>query len=386
MPDIELNTVTTEAQLKAVLAALRVSQLTPATKLLSSSIPFGTTLNSILLGTVLQVSSLGENVGFNNLESEILYTPPWSAVRDQSLVENQGSAGVVRAQDRARSDEQYTYTTGVLDSSASTDAASYVNDFGVGVMIFGYDTVFAEDIPDGEVLIFQGFYGTDASGKPFFDRKIVADGFLTDSAVSFSLSPHVEVHEGQPAYIQILRSNGDLVKSRAVIGDSSLPYFVRKYRTFEDKDLAYVEELPNTSRAAGYFNGSGVETYCTTPGTYYKVQAEYTVLHCSDFVFDVPTKRWVYEGTRTKYAMLLWSFTASHTDDINMTLTYQARVNGVAVPTPVASQVIERYDNANMTLIVPCCELTTGSYIELFVTAGNTTEMTKLSNCNFSAI
>lgn len=210
---------------------------------LMTDLPFMTTLNSLFLGTVLKISSGGENVFFTLIEDSVSYFPSWSFLKDHRNISNHGPTGIGRTTDRKYSQNSDTFISGTLAESGSVEATNTTT-LAENLMIFGYDTVLAEDYAG--TLRFVGYYGTDTSERLFIDRYIEATGTITGESIELVVWPPAEIKSSTVIYIAILKDDNTPLLVRPTVENVLIPYFIRKYRSFEDVPLARVEEIPTS--------------------------------------------------------------------------------------------------------------------------------------------
>ena len=117
----------------------------PVEDQLVSDVAIETTLNSLFLGGQHKISSGAENIYFTNLTDSVNYYPAWGALKDQSIVANQGADGYIAPSGRVFGD---MFSLSLGGTSVPGTAIGYDGDnyFGINISGLGITTIAAEAI------------------------------------------------------------------------------------------------------------------------------------------------------------------------------------------------------------------------------------------------
>lgn len=136
---------------------------------------------------------------------------------------------------------------------------------------------------------------------------------------------------------------------------------------FIDADKTKLDSIPVAVCGAGSWNNTGVYTTVTTANQYYKVNESLVNLKEIGFLWNDTLKRWEYTGTDDRTISIFSTFSADHNDGSTRDITYKFKLNGADILSEPSHMEIEQYDTANMSLMVPWLDISTGDYLELFV-------------------
>lgn len=219
-----------------------------------------TTLNSLYLGKQHKMSSGAENIYFTNLASDINYYPSWGGLKDQSVVTNQGSSGLIAPTGRVFGSYSVFPSGGnpMPGSSAPYDASSFYPDnisgLSIGVVLaesVGPDITLRYNIAVNGVAVYEQIleHNTLSSGQFkewFFDHPLDVIGGSTNTAKITKVD--AEGNDLGPLMVQM----GDNGQNRYHVSVGS--------RSFEDKELAYKDDINALSLGSQYKGAYNADT------------------------------------------------------------------------------------------------------------------------------
>lgn len=283
--DVSGNTVTVTSRVQGQIVIKTFTQGLPqltyneTTDRVVSSKPIETTLNSFYLRDQHRVSSGAENVFFTNQGSNIDFFPCWQGLKDQSLIENQDITGILKPTGRYYSDNMFGLAqlgNPLIDTPiAFDDTTTYT----LSLSVYGFEFVTCENIDPSMYLD----YIVTLGGREIYTQQFKNYTLSKGDVVKFWFTHPLEGHAGQTARAVITKKNvadeTDLgvlqVETAENLNPSGLvkPYVKIFIRTFEDKEIAFKEDI--TVKYSGVWDASGnipdLTTLTPTNGAFFFV-------------------------------------------------------------------------------------------------------------------
>lgn len=265
--------------------------------------------SSFELGDVHKITSGGENVYFENQDSDNNYFPPWQAVGDHRTpagrtVQNRPTARTYGAL-------QFVEFGGAVATSGAID---YEVDFTLPAneSVYGVKVVPAETF-SGNITYSVTRVRQGGNLVVYNHEEVISAVAGMELELWFEVP--LDGRQGTETQIRLSKQDGSLLSVRPTASDSTNPYTEVRLRNFTDDPLAYQSELTNPSGRAIELTGdisitsSNVSTYegsfvyipdsDTTVGTTYNVTiAPDSGLKAIDFyIFGAPSIRVATSGS-----------------------------------------------------------------------------------------
>ena len=170
-----------------------------------------TDLNSFYLGEQHKISSGAQNIFFNNLSTSLQWSPLWTGLKDQSIVANQDSTGVINPSARTYGDDVLFVESngvavpGVVDAKYTFTAPSNGS-------YFAAEFIVEEAVVATDWLHYEIFTGTDDTGVMIYMQD--GKGVVLDAgaALQFQFDHPLELNTGDQVTIVIYKrtSRNDL--------------------------------------------------------------------------------------------------------------------------------------------------------------------------------
>ena len=238
---------------------------------LVSSLPMGTDLNSWFLGEQHKMSSGAENIFFTNLTSDIDWFPMWGGLKDQSKTENQGIDGTIAPSGRVYGDYQDLEFYGPLRTNIVGYESTIVN-LPSSNSVFGIQFYPAEQLLAGDVLSYQ-IHLDNSEGTVLYEQHIIITNETANTGdgstpIEFWFDHPAENHQGDNLYVSLKRNDSDGNLLQVFDNTTTGSQYIRlRFRTFEDKDLAFLEDKESI------VNLNGSEDYDHIKDTVYLIDA-----------------------------------------------------------------------------------------------------------------
>jgi hypothetical protein len=282
--DVSGNTVTVTSRVQGQIVVKTFTQGLPqltyneTTDRVVSSKPIETTLNSFYLRDQHRVSSGAENVFFTNQGSNIDFFPCWQGLKDQSLIENQDITGILKPTGRYYSDTMFSlarFGSPITDSPVNFEITST---YEINVSIYGMEFISCEDSDPTCYLDYKITLG----GREVYTQQFKNYTYSKGELIKVWFSHPLEGHSGQTAlsFIKKKRISDDadmgfFQVERATNTNNGvvLPYINAFLRQFEDKEIAFKEDI--TIKYSGVWDASGnipdLTTLSPTNGAFFFV-------------------------------------------------------------------------------------------------------------------
>lgn len=232
--DVE-GTLTPEQQ-----ATLLYFRYNDSTDKLEASKSIETILASIFLGGQHKITSGGENTFTKNLTSDVNYSPSWSGIKDQSIVANQDSTGIIPLTSRIPEDNLQSIEpdgpigTNIIDYASD---ASFVNNTG----LYGVRFRLGQSLSIGNILSYNLYLGSDNTGVKIFESsEVITTSKASGDFFDFWYGTPVEVFGGTTVYAEIMveeSQNSGIFSTLQVYSTNVDPnerYTLVRIREFED--------------------------------------------------------------------------------------------------------------------------------------------------------
>ena len=201
------------------------------------------TLASFFLGGVHGINSGGEYISFHNDFVHSNFFPLTSGIKDQSVLANQDSTGLIEPTVRV-------FVTDYLESPgngnpipASSVPYETVTPPGVyNFTVFGIVTMVAEAVSIEDELTYHVYWGSDDTGLETFNQKLPAVSLNPGDTLDWFFDQPVAAPDNIGFY-SVIRLNGVPLQARAGDFDISRPYAVGRIRVTESKPIALREEI-----------------------------------------------------------------------------------------------------------------------------------------------
>lgn len=216
------------------------------TRRVETDVAFQTTLDSIYLGSIISMEAGGENVFWTNHESNINFFPLWTGIFDQSLPENQGSAGIFAPSARV-------YTPYLIQTSLTglpeTDPLTYrgsASQFIIPVNLSSHGFEVRH-----EALLVAGTRLHYEIHKQSFGGILIYEQHLTiivdapaGSLLSWWFQHPVEGFAGDEFFQTITAEapDGTLTDLRLSADTGGNAWGTNRFRIFEDKPVAFIAD------------------------------------------------------------------------------------------------------------------------------------------------
>lgn len=197
----------------------------------------GAGVSSFDLGTAHRISSGGENIYFQNLDSDINYFPPWQSVGDHSNPNDR----VVQNRPTARTYGALTPTE-FGGAVATSGSVQYEVDF----------TLPANESVNGVVVVpAEAYTGVIAyeverirpSGNNDIFRRTVSVTAVAGTELNIWFTSPLDGRQGTQTMARIIKDDGTMLQVRPTSADSTNPWTRVQLRNFTDDGLAYQSEL-----------------------------------------------------------------------------------------------------------------------------------------------
>ena len=227
----------------------------PETDKLEADRAIETTLNSLFLGEQHKMSSGSENIYFTNLSSDINFYPAWGGLKDQSVLANQDSSGLLAPTGRVFGDYAVFPSGGqpIANTAAPYDASSYypnnISGLSIGVIL-------AEDVSPEITLR----YNISVNGNPVYEQILEHNGLSVGEFKEWFFDHPLDVRGGSTNTATITKVQKgdvdvDLGRLMVEMGDNGENRYHVSVgsRSFEDKTIAYADDLDSLD-IIGSFN------------------------------------------------------------------------------------------------------------------------------------
>lgn len=254
-----------------------------------SSTAIETTLNSFFLRDQHRITSGAENIFFTNQGSNIDFFPCWQGLKDQSIVENQDSTGILLPTARTYSDNVIPLERFANPIESSSTPFNTVSTSEISSSVYGMEFIYSEDIDPSLFLQFT----VTIDDREIYTQRFKDETHIKGDRATIWFSHPLETHIGTTAKFVITKHNatsGDIIDFLQVERAENLdefgnikPYVKMYLRLFEDKRICFKDEL--TARYLGVWDASGnipdLSTlspnnydffYVRVPGTYNDVE------------------------------------------------------------------------------------------------------------------
>ena len=243
---------------------LKYLKYNPATNKIDASRTLAVEPNSIDIGNHT-ISSGAENAFFTNRTSDIDWFPAWTGIKDQSIVGNQASTGVIPPSFRH-------YNTDIIELEllgvvAGAGSIEYNVDSVVGInnSVFGQEVVVMEPIAADDWIIYQVRVGTISD--PIVYQQIITGRILSiGDTLTWWFDHPVEGRAGTAinSAMKIAKGNQDadstFLQVRPAASDPTTRYLKIKFRLFTDEDVMSGTLFTTTSQVIRYAATYAVDT------------------------------------------------------------------------------------------------------------------------------
>lgn len=208
-----------------------------------------TDLNSFYLGKQHKISSGGENVFFSNLSSGNNYWPAWCGLKDQAIVGNQDSTGIITPSMRIHSDALVvTESNGASVGSGAVDC-KYTFTVPASGSYFSAEFEAVDEIVASEWMHYEVFWGNDDTGVKVYMQDQANHVVTAGSSIKMVFDHPLDVLTGDTVTVAMYR--------RTSPDDTALTYLqvvpgvttpAEPYRKFEMRPFEDVGVQPSTSK------------------------------------------------------------------------------------------------------------------------------------------
>lgn len=211
--------------------------------------PITTTLNSFYLGQQHKMSSGGENIFFTNLSTGINWYSMWGGIKDQSKKENQGPSGLIAPSGRVYSPFLESIARGRAPAVSGSVPYHGVTTIPFNGSIFATEFTVAEEVLEDDFLYNRAYIGEGLDRILIYEQILTGVGISEGDTYKWTLDHPLEGHRGSTLTVLMAIAKGfkdantTLLQVRPTEHDPT-SYFERSYyRTFEDKDLSFKDDI-----------------------------------------------------------------------------------------------------------------------------------------------
>lgn len=236
------------------------------------------------------ISSMGENFGFINKLSNIIWAPSWQGIKPQHIVENQDHTGVIPPTFR-----HYTSDYFMTEIDGAPHASAYVeynanSTVASNVSVFAQECIVGEDITPEDWLTYttEALKDDGVTYQLVYQQTLTGISLSTGSTLHWDFDHPVEGRAGQQirSRLYIAKGNQDagknLLQVRGLASDPTRRYVNVGMRSFTDEDVMSGVIFTTASRVIRYAATYAVDTSIST----ITLTVDNTVGYNSFMVFD----------------------------------------------------------------------------------------------------
>lgn len=255
----------------------------PVTNKLEANRAIRTTLNSFYLGDAYKISSGADKVYFTHLPSGIHWSSPWGGIKDQSILANQDSTGIIAPRIQILADDLTTLEPNGAPTAAGECDAIFTTNSPVSASFYANEYISMQEITPDEWIHFEVFYGPDDTGTMLFMDDRTGYSVPANGVLKLQFDHPVTVEAGEEVTVVIYRrtSLDDKTKNylRVRTGETTVtPWRKYEIRTYISYPISHSGPGAGEWSVIGteLINNSGVNELTFNDGTRDRLTANAT--------------------------------------------------------------------------------------------------------------
>lgn len=208
---------------------------------LISDLPVEVTLHSVYFGGMHALSAAGHALFLRNLHTGVTFRSLTEGFLDQSILANRGASGVICPKGRVRADYIEVESNGALSTQdVIFDAAESIvgNTTIFGIEVYVTDAIIPTDIIYYNITFIDGEKETST-----FEQEITGETVAAGGVLKWWFETAIDLLSITERSHTTMFKNKDPLYVKAGSTDINKRYTLVKLRPFEDKDLAFKDDL-----------------------------------------------------------------------------------------------------------------------------------------------
>jgi len=204
-----------------------------------------TTLDSLYIGKQQKLSSTGSGVVFTNLSSDVNWQPITRGLKDQSILANRDSTGVIKAGTRVYSDVNYSTIeiNGARDLTRTVNSTRQYIPAG-SASFFDLKVVCGEALVPTDVLEFKLHHGIGNGSIQVYSQLITGLTKAIDDELIWEFNHQLDVEITVPnIFTEIIKNGVSVFQVRAGATDPTELYCEFGFRSYTREILATVNDI-----------------------------------------------------------------------------------------------------------------------------------------------